>query len=293
MLSLNWQRNLFLGGASTFLLASLVLPRPSNQVELLIMAILVFFLGIPHGALDVLYLRKVLKVRSSRDIAIHLLLYVMVSGLVVAVWLASPLIFLSTFLIASALHFSGDPDQDASLATRIAVGGSVIAFPSLLHRSEITFLYSLLTDMRTAVAVVTASVAISYVVAAVAVYALCLEIKNKRYNVVLELLTTVLVSLFTHPLLAFTVYFCLMHSARHIIRTAELTQLPMKALILESLAPMAFVLIGAIFAWKFGSSVSVDAKVIQIVFVALAALTAPHMLIVEPIRFRGWRPSSA
>lgn len=257
------------------------------------MAVLVLFLGVPHGALDILYLRKVLKVRSVRDIAVHLLLYLLVSGLVVAVWMVNPLIFLSTFLIASAVHFSGDPDDGASLATRIAVGGSVITFPSLLHRQEITFLYSLLTDKWVAEAVAAASVMIATALAVVAVYALTIEIFRKRHAVVLELLATVLVALFTHPLLAFTVYFCLMHSARHIVRTSEITQLPMRALVLESLAPMLFVLIGAIVAWRFSSSVSLDAKVIQIVFVALAALTAPHMLIVEPIRFRGWRSSSA
>jgi Brp/Blh family beta-carotene 15,15'-monooxygenase len=293
MLSLNWQRNTFLSGALLFLLASMFLPRPSQPVELLVMAILVFSLGVPHGALDILYLRKVLKVRTPKAIALHLSAYVILAGLIVAVWIANPLIFLSAFLLASAVHFSGDPEQDASLATRIAVGGAVIVFPSLLHREEITFLYSQLTNQQVAEKVVAASVVISFGVAVVAVCALMTEISNKKYNVVFELVATVLLSLFTHPLLAFTVYFCLMHSARHIVRTAEITQLPLRALVLECLVPMGFVLGGAVFAWHYGSRVSVDAKVIQIVFVALAALTAPHMLIVEPIRFRGWRASSA
>jgi Brp/Blh family beta-carotene 15,15'-monooxygenase len=150
MLSLNRQRDLFLIGALLFLFASMFLPRPSQQAELMIMAILVFSLGIPHGALDVLYLRKVLKVRTPRDIALHLSAYVILSGLIVAVWIANPLIFLGAFLLASAVHFSGDPEQDASLATRIAVGGAVIVFPSVLHREEITFLYSQLTNQEVA-----------------------------------------------------------------------------------------------------------------------------------------------
>ena len=34
---------------------------------------------------------------------------------------------------------------------------------------------------------------------------------------------------------------------------------------------------------------SLDARTLQVVFIGLAALTVPHMMLIEPLRLRGWR----
>jgi hypothetical protein len=46
-------------------------------------------------------------------------------------------------------------------------------------------------------------------------------------------------------------------------------------------------------AWQFRSGLTIDAKIIQILFVMLGALTVPHMIIVEPIRIKGWSTTLA
>ena len=33
----------------------------------------------------------------------------------------------------------------------------------------------------------------------------------------------------------------------------------------------------------------IDARTLQVVFIGLAALTVPHMMLIEPLRLRGWR----
>jgi len=42
------------------------------------------------------------------------------------------------------------------------------------------------------------------------------------------------------------------------------------------------------FASAWLRQVPVEARVVQIVFVGLAALTVPHMALVERVRFSGW-----
>ena len=96
-------------------------------------------------------------------------------------------------------------------------------------------------------------------------------------------------ALLTPPLVAFTVFFCGMHSARHILRTADYSgRSEVRLLAVAALLPMLGVLAASAGAWYFLQDTALDARVIQIVFVGLAALTVPHMALVERVRFSGW-----
>lgn len=294
MLSLKWQRGVFLFVAVSFILTSFSLPRLGQEVEIIAAAALILFLGVPHGALDVLYLRKVLQVRSPSKIAALLLLYLTVSAAVVCLWLISPIVFLVAFLVASGFHFSGDPEEGAHVVTRFAVGAGVVVLPSLLHKAELTHLYSLLTNPPVADLVVMISAPAASVVLCLSALALAFELFKRRYQSALELVVVVLLATLVAPLLAFTIYFCLMHSARHILRTGELVGVSRRAFFLECALPMIGVFLATAVAWTYRGSLALDASIIKIVFVMLAALTAPHMLIVEPVRLGGWKaPSSS
>ena len=63
--------------------------------------------------------------------------------------------------------------------------------------------------------------------------------------------------------------------ARELLRAAALPTLATAAA-----APVAFHLL---------EGGSFDVRTLQVVFIGLAALTVPHMLLIEPLRLRGWR----
>ena len=79
-----------------------------------------------------------------------------------------------------------------------------------------------------------------------------------------------------------------MHGARHILRSASLMPRTGARLALECVGPMVAVVIAGALAWRFGGVMEADSGVVRILFVGLAALTAPHMALVEPVRLRGW-----
>ncbi len=280
---------MFLFIAVPFILTSLYLPRQTGDAEIVVTAALILFLGVPHGALDVLYLRKVLQVGSPSKIAGLLLLYLGASAGVVFLWLISPLVFLLSFLVASGFHFSGDPEEGTQPLTRLAVGAGVIVLPSLLFKEELKQLYAMLTNASVANLVVTISVPAAQIVLCLAAVGIALELRQKHYHSVIEVVVVVLLATLVAPLLAFTIYFCLMHSARHIQRTGELVGMSRRAFFMECALPMIGVFLAAAVAWSFRTSLTLDANVIKILFVMLAALTAPHMFIVEPVRFAGWK----
>jgi hypothetical protein len=80
-----------------------------------------------------------------------------------------------------------------------------------------------------------------------------------------------------------------MHSARHILRTARYAQTTsLSFLWMAALFPMLGVAGLTLLAWWLMADHPIDSRLIQIVFVGLAALTVPHMVLVEPVRARGW-----
>ena len=90
----------------------------------------------------------------------------------------------------------------------------------------------------------------------------------------------------TPPLIYFVVYFCLLHSPRHFLLTADHLKLtPLQALratwpILMSTLAMAALgaLVLAVLTPAF------EPATLQIVFIGLAALTVPHMLLTAVFR---------
>jgi hypothetical protein len=85
---------------------------------------------------------------------------------------------------------------------------------------------------------------------------------------------------FVTPRFVYTI-FCGMHSARHIIRTAAFAKYSQPWLLIGAmLLPMLGVVVLSIASWFLLKNQTLDGRVVQIVFVGLAALTVPHMALV-------------
>jgi Brp/Blh family beta-carotene 15,15'-monooxygenase len=119
--------------------------------------------------------------------------------------------------------------------------------------------------------------------------AIVMSCRRAAWMTGVEIAAVATLATFAPPLIAFTVFFCGMHSARHILRTIEYSgQTSPRMLAVACFVPMAGValLAGAAEFWL--RNVPMETGLIQIVFVGLAALTVPHMGLVERVRFSGW-----
>jgi beta-carotene 15,15'-dioxygenase len=288
MNAIKLQGQIFCGLAVPLTVAVLSLHKLNQQTELIILGVLIVILGVPHGALDTIFAKQLYNINTLKGWVSFLTLYVVLAAAVVSLWQITPVLFLISFLIISLFHFSGDPVADTHLFARVMYGGAIIVLPALLHADEVTQLFSFLVDINAAKSVASFLHHLSFIwIAGVCVsVALCWR---KDWQTALEILSVVLIAVVMPPLPAFTVFFCAMHSARHILRTLKYSgKASFKFLILAATMPMAGVLAASIFSWYWLRDTPIDARAIQLIFVGLAALTVPHMALVERVRLSGW-----
>lgn len=285
---LRLQGLVFCGAAILLAAVAATLGPLGSQIELIVIASLILILGVPHGALDTIFARQIYGIQNLRGWILFSAIYLFLSAFVVGIWLLQPAIFLLAFLFISAFHFSGDPAAGTPWPARALYGGAVVILPAALHAVETTRLFSLLAGESATDLAMPWLVLLSWPWLAGLILA-AIQRMRTDWLTALELFSVGILSVVTPPLLSFTLFFCAMHSARHILRTIDYSEKSSRVFILgAALLPMFGVLSASFVAWYFLRTTPIDARIIQIVFVGLAALTVPHMALVERVRLSGW-----
>jgi len=275
---------MFCGLALTTMLASLAGLKLTALAELLTAAALLSLLGMPHGALDVVFAHKLFDIKSFSGWAAFAVFYVGLAAAVVGVWLFLPTPFLCAFLLVSAMHFGGDPALSTWTVVRYVYGGSVIVLPALMHGPEIERLLALVAgpDSAAVVSPVLQQLGAPWLAATLVG---CVWQARASLRTACEMAALAAMSVVATPLVSFTIYFCAMHSPRHILRTVS--GLPAiearQALLLAHLPTMATLAALALGGWLW-SSRPLQPTIMQLVFVGLAALTLPHMVLLALTR---------
>lgn len=287
-MNLKFQGILFSAVTWMALLAMPLLPCFDTQVQLLVLAPIILLMGVPHGALDVVFARQFVGVRSIADWSLFTSAYMAAAGAVVGLWWVAPGYFLAVFLLISVFHFSGDPEGETPTLFRMLYGGSIILCPLVLHAGDVTEVFAYLAGESNAQLIVGALkwVAWPWVVAIGLV-----AIVNARQKPLrsVELVSVAALLTVAPPLLGFTFYFCGMHSARHVLRTRDYSsEGTLRSLLRIASWPMVITVAGVAIAWWLSDGSPLDMRLAQLLFVGLAALTVPHMIVVEKIRLTGW-----
>jgi Brp/Blh family beta-carotene 15,15'-monooxygenase len=245
----------------------------------LVIGILVLILGVPHGAFDPWYVARLYRPRNRAFWLLATLLYVAAAAAVIGVWKLYPLFFLAGFLMISAWHFAGDPAAPANFATRLFYGGAIIVLPSLFHGDEVNAIFSALIDATDATLVGDwlHRLAPAWVIGLAVASA-----HNWRRDVALESAALGLLAIWAPPLAAFTVFFCAMHGPRHLLRTQRWLHLAIdwRTISTGAVTLLALLLLLPL-GWSLLRELPSQARTLQLLFVGLAALTVPHMIVVE------------
>lgn len=272
-------------------IAALALAAPTLGWQITLLAPLVALLGVPHGALDHRLAALLWPLEDWRQQLAFMAAYLGLAGAVVALWIAWPAAALALFLLYSGLHFSDDWRGELSRGARSVAGLAVVAGPAVMHEAEVAAIFAQLApeDPAARIAEALAWIGLALLPLLLAVLGLS---ARARPRLSCELALLAAAFLILPPIAYFIVYFCAVHSPRHFLEASAAIGLdPVRGAV--AALPITLVTLagaggGALALFLYGSAP--DAVTLKAVFIGLAALTVPHMLIVDRL-WRAARPS--
>ena len=228
--------------------------------------------------------------QANRPVAMirFIILYVTLAGLVVGLWLVFPEASLIGFLGISIVHFGlGDARAGKGWFRYVqaaAHGGVVVVGISQSHRPEVNVIFGYLIGGDAAPVWMAIDVASVMIAVALAIFAWRAFWDARWRFGFLEAGLLILLFAAVPPLVGFALYFCCVHSARHLwsVWTAVKAEFSRHMLFAGA---MAFTLAswgaGAAVFWWCASFMMVESALLRVVFIGLAALTVPHMILVD------------
>lgn len=250
----------------------------------------IVLIGLPHGALDGAVAMHLGLVDKFSTMARFVIIYVGLAGLVVGAWIIAPSLSLIVFLIISMLHFgAGDARHGEGVlrfAETMAHGGLAIVGISQFHRSEVDEIFYYLINQDTAMVWLAINVLTVAVIVAI-IACVSQAAKDVKWSATtLELLILGILYALVPPLLGFAIYFCLVHSARHFRRilstikaTVDFSNIKNQAILFTTASWIA----AGIAFWMLADFADPGPTVMRITFIGLAALTVPHMLLIDGV----------
>ena len=269
------------------------------KISPLICLLLILSIGVSHGSLDNMKGKKLFEILKIENFFIFYLSYISFAILIIIFWIILPSISLVLFLIVASYHFG---KEDTSFLINqesfydpllfFLKGSLIVLAPMYFHFDETINIFKfLLVENETFYNflnfIETNKILLSGIVLST-ISNILLFMKNfelKKFTIFLDYFSIIIINYYFSPLIAFTFYFCFLHSIRHSITLIfELNREDLgvginvflkKALPLTILT-VIFCFIGLYF---LNNTYSFDSSILKIIFIGLASLTFPHILL--------------
>ena len=273
-----------------------ILVSPLNKiidVNLIICLFLILIIGISHGSLDNIKGRKLLKIFGFQSEYFFYIIYLTISSLIILLWIIFPNTVLLIFLIVACYHF-GKEDTVFFVEKEIFFkeilyffkGSSVIIAPLFFHREETNEIFMTL-NFNIFENSLFSEVFLLIILFLSFISSFFLSHKkdiNFKILLITDFLSILIINFFLSPILAFTLYFCFLHSIRHSITLIfELDKsfkngfrkFIKKAIPLTLITSFAFI----VAIYLLNNFYELNEAIYKVIFIGLASLTFPHILL--------------
>ena len=249
----------------------------------------IVIIGLPHGAFDGAIALSLGYGRDLKSMLIFMASYLSIAALVVLFWLKFPELSLVIFLGISILHFGLGDSQPGSLVQRviqiIAHGGTVVILSSLLNWSEVELIFDKLIGGKSVFLLLIIVVCGYVMVGVLSSYFILAYLRPKLRVRLAELAVLAIAFGLLPPLVGFSLYFCGVHTPRHLARVwhaiSEDGRGRTKVLTLALVFTLASWIAGGLSLCLVSAAETIDEAILRVVFIGLAALTVPHMILVD------------
>ena len=269
------------------------------SISPIICLFLILIIGVSHGALDNLKGRKLFQIFGIDNFFLFYVSYILISIIVIILWIIIPSISLIIFLIIASHHFGKEDTQflmiKNSLVNQLLFflkGLLIILSPMYFHFDETVSIFKLLLidneSFYQFLNFMEMNKILLYGIILSTLSSIILFSKNfeiKKFTIFLDYFSILIINYYFSPLVAFTIYFCFLHSVRHSISlifqldknslSNGLKIFTKKAIPLTILTA-TFCFLGLYF---LKNTYNLDSSILKIIFIGLASLTFPHILL--------------
>ena len=288
MIKINYYHSLIFFNFCIFLSAFEYL---RNNSLLIISLLLILSIGISHGSLDHIKGKKLLKVLGFKSSSVFYLGYIFVGLTTIFIWLLFPKFLLLLFLIVASFHFGKEDSEFISKNKNFELiyflkGSLVIVAPLLFHKNETLSIFkSLNFDISGNILIYNEILYLFIFLSFISNIILSL---NKSFDtkslLLMDFLSLIILNYFLNPILAFTFYFCFLHSIRHsisLIQEININLIKGLPIFIKKAAPLTIItIISYLIALYFlNNSNDLNESIYKVIFIGLASLTFPHILL--------------
>ncbi len=258
---------------------------------LIISLFLILTIGISHGSLDHIKGKKLIKYFGYKSMSIFYLGYLLIGAVIILIWLIFPKSLLFLFLITAAFHFGKEDSEFINQKKNFELiyffkGSLIITSPLFFHKEETiaifeTLNFNISNNLIISDEILFVLVLLSLISGIILSFKKNIEVKSL---LLMDYLSIIILNYFLNPIIAFTIYFCFLHSIRHSISLMrEINKNLTKGLpiFIKKALPLTILTI-------FGYVVSIlilnnynefNETIYRVIFIGLASLTFPHILL--------------
>ena len=288
---------IFFLSANTF---SLIIDQSKNLIVSNIFCLfLILTIGISHGSLDHIKGRRLLKILKIKSFYLFFLAYIFISLFIIILWLIIPIISLIIFLLVASYHFGKEDTEFLNYNNSFSIkllyflkGLLIIIAPLQFHFEETINIFKLLLVENEKFYIFLSFIEdykilpIIFLLSTLSsIYFFIKNFKFVNFLIFLDFFSILILNYYLSPTLAFTFYFCFLHSIRHSF--SLIFQINSKnfkngfLIFLKKALPLT-ILTAAIYLitlFYLNNSYELNEAILKVIFIGLASLTFPHILL--------------
>ena len=290
---INKEYSLFLFFFNIFILFTVSEVLESKEIEIPFKNIICFFLisiiGVSHGALDHIKGYKLMEVYKINNKYLFYPVYIFCCLLVIFFWIIFPSVTLILFLLVASYHFGKEDSCVGSIVKKKFInlfylfkGSVVVVAPLFFHTEETLQIFKILGDnlIMTHENFLVSLLFISFIA-----NFFIMQWSNNSGFFLADWVTIFTLNIFFSPLVAFTIYFCFLHSVRHSFGLIyEINKKKFKNGLKKFLKKALPLTLVTAILFIFGVYILtnyyvLDDAIMKVIFIGLASLTFPHILL--------------